>query len=345
MERVRQIPALDVTKFVLSILVVAIHVEPFTGNLAFYYNHCIARIADPLFFAVSAYCLFARLVKNQWAPEIFRTYMRRIALLYGGWTLVYFPVILRECSIEAGETGNIGILILKRVLLSGPYGPLWFLTALLLAIPLTYVFIRKGLLKTVFFLSFLFYLLTVVWMEYRTLAQGCFWIVKLAGTGEQIFGWLGNGLNYGWLFCSIGAAAAILQEKCRRSQLQYAIFSGISVMLLAVECSYIRFAGCGVSYGAMFMLIPVTYYVLQLLIHTNWRERKAFRVCRKLSVLIFVLHYGVMEGLELLYTGWETYGELTVFPYLQVLIVTICIAMGILVLSQKRYFRWLRYFY
>ena len=48
-------PAVDIAKFVLAILVVAIHVQPFRGMTGFLYDNCVARIADPLFFAITAF--------------------------------------------------------------------------------------------------------------------------------------------------------------------------------------------------------------------------------------------------------------------------------------------------
>ena len=51
-------PAVDIAKFVLAILVVAIHVQPFRGMTGFLYDNCVARIADPLFFAITAFFMF-----------------------------------------------------------------------------------------------------------------------------------------------------------------------------------------------------------------------------------------------------------------------------------------------
>lgn len=46
---------IDIAKFVMAILVVAIHVRPFSGEAAFVYDDIVARIADPLFFQITAF--------------------------------------------------------------------------------------------------------------------------------------------------------------------------------------------------------------------------------------------------------------------------------------------------
>lgn len=372
MKKADRIPALDLVKFILSILVVAIHVQPFSGNLEFYYNNCVARVADPLFFAISAYCLFTKLAANHWKGSVFFGYMKRLGLLYGGWCFLYIPRTIQMCVQEtgAGEGKEIALLLIKKLLLSGPYGALWFLTALLLAMPLTYGIAKMGLLKWGMFLSFPFYLLTVLWMGYRTYAEGYPWIVTLAKTGENWFGWLANGLNYGWFFCCVGAVAAVQNAQIKNStapgehdgtqltetvhesriRVRYVFLCAFFLALLAAECTFIRRRGCGISYGAMLTLVPVTYAILQLLVHTSWKEHSCYRHFQQLSVLVFVLHYGVMEGLQWTLSDIELwdgiyYGDLHVLPYCLVLLITFLLAEFMLRLSKHPGLRWLRFLY
>ena len=51
----KQYRAIDIAKFVMAILVVAIHVRPFTGQTAFVYDDIIARRRPSLF---SDYSIF-----------------------------------------------------------------------------------------------------------------------------------------------------------------------------------------------------------------------------------------------------------------------------------------------
>ena len=70
-------PYIGLCKFIMALLVVAIHVEPFTGNMAFYYDHCLARIADPMFFTLSAYFLFDKLLASDWNSDVFFKQIKR----------------------------------------------------------------------------------------------------------------------------------------------------------------------------------------------------------------------------------------------------------------------------
>ena len=75
---------LDLTKFIGALLVVLIHtapLEPYSAIANFYTRDVLARLAVPLFFAISGF-FFAR------KPNPGKS-LRRIALLYLGWSAIY----------------------------------------------------------------------------------------------------------------------------------------------------------------------------------------------------------------------------------------------------------------
>ena len=55
---------IDIAKFIMAILVVAIHVRPFSGEAAFVYDDIVARIADPLFFQITAFLFFEKVFRE-----------------------------------------------------------------------------------------------------------------------------------------------------------------------------------------------------------------------------------------------------------------------------------------
>lgn len=59
-------PYIDIVKFVMALLVVAIHVHPVEGELGFIIYNVIARVADPMFFIITAYFFFAKIRKAGW---------------------------------------------------------------------------------------------------------------------------------------------------------------------------------------------------------------------------------------------------------------------------------------
>ena len=358
----KQYRAIDIAKFVMAILVVAIHVRPFTGQTAFVYDDIIARIADPLFFQITAFLFFEKIfaqisgdLRQGMSWRMLGHYMKRILALYTAWFVIYAPVVLPRTWQECGNIRGMLLALLKKYWLSGYYGAMWFMTALLLAMPLVFILTKYLGSRLCLLLSAPWFLLTVARMEYCSITDG--W--QVAGYFDSaiygIFGWYGKGLTYGFFFCALGMWIAYKRTLGgqKNDSRDFALPSLISFLLLIIESYVIRDKGLGQSFGAMFFLIPTSYFLLQWLLNVDFWEKPGEKariwtdqICghlRRLSILIFTIHYGVMEGLQYLlgkYTGavWNMTGL-----YLSVLLVTIGLAELIL-LAQKK-IKWLHILY
>lgn len=358
----KQYRAIDIAKFVMAILVVAIHVRPFTGQTAFVYDDIIARIADPLFFQITAFLFFEKIfaqisgdLRQGMSWCMLGHYMKRILALYTAWFVIYAPVVLPRTWQECGNIRGMLLALLKKYWLSGYYGAMWFMTALLLAMPLVFILTKYLGSRLCLLLSAPWFLLTVARMEYCSITDG--W--QVAGYFDSaiygIFGWYGNGLTYGFFFCALGMWIAYKRTLGgqKNDSRDFALPSLISFLLLIIESYVIRDKGLGQSFGAMFFLIPTSYFLLQWLLNVDFWAKPGEKariwtdqICahmRRLSILIFTIHYGVMEGLQYLlgkYTGavWNMTGL-----YLSVLLVTIGLAELIL-LAQKK-IKWLHILY
>lgn len=342
----REYPAIDIAKFVMAILVVAIHVEPFTGEVAFLYNNCIARIADPLFFILTAYFMFDKSFNNKLSWDALKNYMIRIVKLYTCWVIIYLPIILWRTWDETGNLVNFMLSLLQKVLLKGPYGAMWFLTAILMAIPLTFIVTKYTKPFLCVLIAAPFFLMTVFQMEYTIWAEDVFWFQNIINYAESIFGWLANGLNYGFFFCSLGMYIAYLKRNHKELSLQKSLlFAILSMIALVFECYYIRINQTGISYGAMFFLIPTSYFLCCSLLQINLKPRPFYVFLRKSSILIFTIHYGVMEGLQYFAKIKGDFLWNSTSLYICVLGITIFLTVVIIKMSQYKYFSYLNNLY
>lgn len=358
----KQYRAIDIAKFVMAILVVAIHVRPFTGQTAFVYDDIIARIADPLFFQITAFLFFEKVfaqisgdLRQGMSWRMLGHYMKRILALYTAWFVIYAPVVLPRTWQECGNIRGMLLALLKKYWLSGYYGAMWFMTALLLAMPLVFILTKYLGSRLCLLLSAPWFLLTVARMEYCSITDG--W--QVAGYFDSaiygIFGWYGNGLTYGFFFCALGMWIAYKRTLGgqKNDSRDFALPSLISFLLLIIESYVIRDKGLGQSFGAMFFLIPTSYFLLQWLLSVDIFEKMgeqsrkrldcACAHMRRLSILIFTIHYGVMEGLQYMVGKYTTYVWNATVLYFVVLVVTIVLAELIL-LAQKK-IKWLHILY
>lgn len=359
----KQYRAIDIAKFVMAILVVAIHVRPFTGQTAFVYDDIIARIADPLFFQITAFLFFEKIfaqisgdLRQGMSWRMLGHYMKRIMALYTAWFVIYAPVVLPRTWQECGNIRGMLLALLKKYWLSGYYGAMWFMTALLLAMPLVFILTKYLGSRLCLLLSAPWFLLTVARMEYCSITDG--W--QMAGYFDSaiygIFGWYGNGLTYGFFFCALGMWIAYKRTLGgqKNDSRDFALPSLISFLLLIIESYVIRDKGLGQSFGAMFFLIPTSYFLLQWLLSVDIFEKMgeqsrkrldcACAHMRRLSILIFTIHYGVMDGLQYMVGKYTTYVWNATVLYFVVLVVTIVLAELIILLAQKK-IKWLHILY
>lgn len=358
----KQYRAIDIAKFVMAILVVAIHVRPFTGQTAFVYDDIIARIADPLFFQITAFLFFEKIfaqisgdLRQGMSWRMLGHYMKRILALYTAWFVIYAPVVLPRTWQECGNIRGMLLALLKKYWLSGYYGAMWFMTALLLAIPLVFILTKYLGSRLCLLLSAPWFLLTVARMEYCSITDGWQVVGYFDSAIYGIFGWYGNGLTYGFFFCALGMWIAYKRTLGgqKNDSRDFALPNLISFLLLIIESYVIRDKGLGQSFGAMFFLIPTSYFLLQWLLSVDIFEKMgeqsrkrldcACAHMRRLSILIFTIHYGVMEGLQYMVGKYTTYVWNATVLYFVVLVVTIVLAELIL-LAQKK-IKWLHILY
>ena len=90
---------IDLAKFICAILIVLIHTSPFkdcSGNVAFYTSEVLARGAVPLFFAISGFLFFRKIIwendKIKRCPANFHRllhYSKHLFIIYLLWSCIY----------------------------------------------------------------------------------------------------------------------------------------------------------------------------------------------------------------------------------------------------------------
>lgn len=144
----RNYASFDIAKLFCALLVIIIHTRPlarYSDVADFYLTDVLARFAVPLFFAMSGYLFFGKLLLEdgkikRCAENRARLlhYLKRIGVLYVAWSAVYLLYQLPQWR----ASGWWGLYVMKdyfvSFLFSGSYYHLWYLLALLYAVPLLY---------------------------------------------------------------------------------------------------------------------------------------------------------------------------------------------------------------
>lgn len=332
-------PYVGIYKFILAILVVAIHVEPFTGDAQFYASNYLARIAVPSFFVLSSYFLFDKLLNNNWDKNIFIKNEKHLAKYYGLWLVLHAPVVIYKISGTSNNALDFAWQLFQAVFLKGPYGALWFLPATIMALALVYFIGKKFGPNICLFISFPLFLFAALETEYFALIKDIAWMAKINDFLVAIFGWLANGLTFGFFFCAIGFYIAYSKSKARNLKFDI-IATIISFILLFIETTIVRDYKLGVSYGAMLLLIPTVYYMVQVLLTlkqtSDFRTIKVSRYLQNMSLLIYPMHFAVMELIEYFLRNNKTYMSSTTLQFVVVTTITCGISVLILYFGENK---------
>ena len=161
---ISEIISIDICKFILSILIVAIHVSPFSREVRAA-TLPILRIAVPLFFLFSSYFLFGKIAscetKAQRVRALYR-YIVRTAILYVFWYIVlFFPTLAyRWDTYQAWFSEGLfsgGLHYITSILFSSTFKASWYLSASIIGAIVAYLLNdRKKLSILVASLCFLF---------------------------------------------------------------------------------------------------------------------------------------------------------------------------------------------
>lgn len=131
----------DIIKFIMAILVIGIHTEPFSFNIWLDRGYgIITRLCVPFFFIIGAYYFFLR-------NKPLKKYLMRILGLYVLWSIIYLPFdITRLHQMDVPS-------ILYRYLWAGNEHALWYLWGTITATLIVYFLRKKLSTQTVLLIS------------------------------------------------------------------------------------------------------------------------------------------------------------------------------------------------
>lgn len=287
----KQYAAIDIAKYISAILVVCIHTYPFfelseTFNL--FWIQTVCRLAVPFFFVTSGFFFFSKETETtEESLEHLIHYEKRLGILYGVWTLIYFPYTLWDYS-QAGFRFYHIISYLRDVLLNGSYYHLWFLPALMLGTAIVWWlfqrFDTKRVLQIVgglYLAGYLINVFTPIWETMPVLSLLFGFFTKLMVTSR-------NGIFFAPVFVAMGHLLAHTRRLPRRTSL-LGWLGGF--LLLCAEFFLYYKLGLMRDLTSMYLsLVPAAYFMVNFLLASRRYYKPRYKVLRQESLLIYTSH-------------------------------------------------------
>jgi hypothetical protein len=308
---------IDYLKLTLAVLVLALHSRIFAESSAVL-SHVIVngltRIAVPAFFIINGY-YFGQTVRNAAA---LKTWVKRIAVLYAVWMMLYLPFYLIDTTPTPRE-----VAVFFKTLITG-YFHLWYLMGTLGACVMLY-FLRHRSRTTLLSLALGLYLIGLA-------AQFAARYAHLSPLMETVFGfnWIyRNFLFFSFPMCAVGYVLARWKMETFFSlrTLQWASATGLVLLLIesALHEHYQLRAG-GFDMLLSLILVCPALFALSLNVftpaHTKWVSN--------FSVALFLVH--PVFVFTLMTQAGMPYGT----PLFLSVLVLSCLAAALILVVNKK---------
>ena len=135
---------IDLAKFIASILVVAIHTRPFadvSDFVDFLFVDIICRVAVPFFAVCTGFYLAIAVWKKEMLLPVRRAFLK-VLKMYLGWSLLFLLIHLYDWYSTNTLSVEYVIGWCMSLFISSSYFHLWYLVALLYALPVYGLFLK-----------------------------------------------------------------------------------------------------------------------------------------------------------------------------------------------------------
>lgn len=325
---------IDITKFVMSFMVVGIHT---LGNNGIY---PLFRIAVPLFFMISSYLFFFNITFDKNGDKKLKKFCIRNIKLYIFWFIVLSPIFLYFGNYLRGNILLNVIKLVIKIIFGSSFVASWYIVALIIDISFIYFFIKSNQnFKVMLLVSFFIYIICCLNSNYRNLLSEKSIIVMI----NIIYpGTIYNSFLVGLFWVSLGyifTQKNIYDKKICKIGLLF------SILLLMGEYHVVTKYHLTVDNDCYFMLIPVCYFIFKILVNCKWKSKKVnTKLLRKYSTIIYCIH-GSLAQIVGYYLIFEINFINNILKFFIVMIMSLVLANIICKLEKRETFRLLRYSY
>lgn len=325
---------IDIMKFVCAIFVIAIHsgiVKYESGTTQWYIINVLLRLAVPFFFIASGF-LFGKkyLYNKEKLKENSIKQVKRLIKPYIFWVIIIIPYIIYANKLLKGNL-IVSILKLFRLIIFNGYH-MWFILALIVAICMEYMFLKKNKVKLAVFFSVILYSIALLGNSYYFLIEGTL-IQNFIDVIIKIFTMVRNGIFVGFPLFTIGICVALHEKEIYKiSNKKVYLFLLIFIITQILEASFIRGKNYKEDHSLFISIIFIATLLLIICIKTkNIRFKKINTVLlRNLSTGIYYMHFPIIKYMSLLI---PSIGYIEIF--LITTIITIIINIILLRINNK----------
>ena len=344
----KKFDSIDLSKFIASILIVALHTDLFYDvNSTLYTLVCggIARLGVPFFFVASSFFYFRKPVN--WDNT--KNYCKRLLILYAAWFIILLPKTVFDYFISSKY--SIGITVFRFIrafFVTGTFSGSWFLLSCIFCALFYYLISRlnKNVAKAI---TVPICVIVYAWVTF-TSGYGAliskFGLNNFYNSYEMILGNPYFSFMVGIPYFAIGKLFANKYNENKIQNYSKALFiSGFiaALILLMLEVLICNNKNLSRSTDSYIMLLPCVFCLFPILLKWDINLKNA-KILRISSTVIFFSQFIFIFAIDVIEWAFKF-----VIPYsakfLIVVVLGIFTTWIVLLLSDKKGFKWVKYLY
>lgn len=333
---------LDLVKFILSLMVVAIHTKLFPK-----YLYPWLRIAVPMFFIISSYLLNMKIINSPKEEKwiIIRKYIKRLVLYYLFWFIVLIPFTVdrRTEWFNYGIKNGI-ILFIRCLLFTSTFVASWYISATIIGTLIVYKLSEKINDIALCIIYMIIFGICCIISSYSYLYQNIEIIKKIINSFTQFIASPIFSFPVALIYIHIGKLFAENKMKIFKYKNKvYLFFSVLFAILLYIEWRYSIKQNKVFNKDCYFVLLPFCFSLFSLIKGITIKLKNP-KLLRKVSNITYPLHGSIAFFIQDNMPEWIKKQSLKgIFNFIVTLFIVYLICFIIIKLERKKCFKFLKY--
>lgn len=298
---------IDILKFFFSICIIAIHtglLYDTNPTVNWYLTHMILRLAVPFFFIISGFFYGRKILKDKSKiDDITKSYIKRLLYPLIFWLLIGLPF-----SIMNTYDGSIMSTILHIIqkILFYPWGALWYILALIIAVVILSKFYKSNRFYFPILIGFLLYTFALISNSYYFIIIDRPLIKKIVDLYMKLFISGRNGIFVGIFYVSLGVILSKLQKERKLLTKKENIIGLIITYFVYIIEIYIVNHKPILDDSSLFIFLPIFIFLLiSLLVQLG--NNKEYKKLRDYSIGFYLMHHPVINTIRIFIPGLSGY--------------------------------------
>lgn len=317
---------IDIAKFIMAILVLMLHTNPFmdiSKSAEWFSRNCFTVIAVPFFFTATGYFALRD-------DLVAKKSIKRLCALYLIWSAIYLPFAI----IKLDGKSNKLLTYIYKFFVVGSYDTIWYLLASVIGVAIVLGLSKLIGKKGAFAVMLALHIFAILGTAYLGMFKGTF-IDSLYGAYYKIFETFKNGVFFAGVYVALGALifeTGQTENPQKHNGRLYLIISIVLFFGLCAESAGVKYLGFDTHGVDMkFMLIPFTYFFFNFLLQAQCNiSDNAAVLLRKMSILIFLSQRLFLTGYEMLGVKVNSFVWFVIITF-----STMAFSYAVILLSKK----------